>query len=146
MCFHQCASHGRGFDQNRFQQGRGGFGPGFGRFAHKFAAWRDEPRVNLREKKDWYELFVFAPGLTKDAFEISVADDVLSVRFKNADAASDDSAAWIYREHAGGSFERRFALGGKVDSARISARYADGVLEITLPKNPSAAAQEVPIA
>lgn len=118
------------------------------RFAQHAGAWFDrsaQAPVNIVEKKDWYEMYVFAPGLNKDAFEVAVQDDVLSVRFKQA-GAGDNAENWVHREFQRDSFERSFRLNGKVDTASITARYTDGVLELTLPKLPGTEGQTVAVA
>jgi HSP20 family protein len=101
--------------------------------------------VNIREQADYYELFVFAPGRTKDAFHIAITDDVLVIK---ANAGTPEPAEqWLHFEHnPKAGFERRFQLNKKVDTDAITARYVDGVLEITLPKLPGSAPQKVDIA
>lgn len=131
---------------------RGGFGrhnhPGFGRFAKHFGGWQSgfgQPPINIRDAQDWYEIFVFAPGLNKDAFEVNVSGDVLTVRSQvENDTAGREN--WLHREHPQAPFERQFLLNGKVDTDAIAARYTDGVLVLTLPKLPSAAGQNVSVA
>ncbi len=144
MChFHQART--AGFHPRGFGAGR----PGFGKFNRFMADWQNamhQPPVNVRETKDWYEIQLFAPGLNREAFEVSVGDDVLSVRFQppTADATGDQ---FLHREWAARApFERQFALNGKVDVAAIAARYSDGVLYLTLPKLPGSAGQEIPVA
>lgn len=101
--------------------------------------------VNIRETKDYYELFVFAPGLSKDAFNISIADDVLII---SAVAGTDEESArskWMHHEYNRGGFERRFELNNKIETDGITASYTDGVLEVTLPKAPDTAAKDISI-
>lgn len=114
------------------------------RFSHFFQA--DQAPVNIRETADYYELFLFAPGLTKDAFSVSVADDTLII---SAAVGADDSSGrgkWIHQEYQRGGFERRFQLNKKIDTDAINAKYQDGVLELTLPKAPGSAAQDISVA
>ncbi|MFN4255884.1 MAG: Hsp20/alpha crystallin family protein [Saprospiraceae bacterium] len=133
-----------------FQHGRfGGHAhPGWGRFAKHFGGWPGGSAsipVNIRESQDWYEIFVFAPGLNKDAFQVNVSGDVLTVRSQvENDAATREN--WLHREHPQAPFERQFLLNGKVDTDAIAARYTDGVLVLTLPKLPGAAGQNVSVA
>ncbi len=123
------------------------FGP-FGHFGRHFDD-RHQSRqtpVNIRETADFYELFVFAPGLSKDAFNVSIADDVLII---SAVAGNDETSArsqWMHHEYQRGGFERRFQLNNKIDTAGITARYADGVLELMLPKAPGTEAQGIAVA
>lgn len=121
------------------------YGP-MGRFGRHFEGAQSQTPVNIRETADYYELFVFAPGLTKDAFNVSIADDVLII---SAVAGNDETSArsnWMHHEYKRGGFERRFQLNNKIDTNSISARYTDGVLELTLPKMPGTAAQSISVA
>ena len=118
-----------------------------GRFGRHFEG-RQEAKtpVNIRETADFYELFVFAPGLSKDAFNVTIADDVLII---SAVAGNDETAAksqWMHHEYQRGGFERRFQLNNKIETEGITARYTDGVLELTLPKAPGTSAQEIAVA
>lgn len=117
---------------------------GFGRFARHFGGWQQSAPVNVREGKDWYEIFLYAPGLSKDAFQVNIAGEVLSVRFQPAEGMGQQN--WLHHEYARQPFERQFNLHGKVDTTGISARYTDGVLELTLPKLPGSAGQDIAVA
>ena len=117
---------------------------GYGRHAGRWGASRVP--VNVRETADFYELFVFAPGLTKDAFTLSVSNDVLTIASLAGHDEAADRTKWLHQEYQRGGFERQFQLNGKVDTDGITARYTDGVLEVMLPKLPGAAAQEIAVA
>lgn len=121
---------------------------GHGRFGRHFEGrHQNHTPVNIRETADYYELFVFAPGLTKDAFNVSIADDVLIISaVAGNDQTTDSRKQWLHHEYQRGGFERRFQLNNKIETDGISARYTDGVLELTLPKAPGTAAQEIPVA
>lgn len=116
--------------------------PGWSRFAKSYGNWFVP--VNVKDNKDWYEIHVYAPGLSKDAFQVTVTGDILSIRFEHGQ--QNEQSDWLHQEYARQPFERQFQLNGKVDTAGISARYTDGVLELTLPKLPGAAGHEVPVA
>jgi len=51
----------------------------------------------------------------------------------------DASATYRVSERRFGRFERAFPRPPDVDAGRIEARFKDGVLKVTLPKNPAAA-------
>jgi HSP20 family protein len=40
---------------------------------------------------------------------------------------------WILREYSRGGFKRTFTLNESIDTQNISAKYADGVLQVSLP-------------
>jgi HSP20 family protein len=130
-----------------------GHGCGGGRFGRhwgqKFARhFTNQIPVNVFESEDRFELHVFAPGLTREDFKISVSDDVLVIAYQTPESAQAPDPKWVRQEYQKASFERRFMLSDKVDQTGISARYADGVLVVTLSKKPGATApaQEIGVA
>ena len=52
---------------------------------------------------------------------------------------------WVRREYSRGGFVRNFALDPSIDTQNISAKYVDGVLQVTLPVIPGKEAQEIKI-
>lgn len=127
---------------------RGCGGPGFGgRFGQKFGggkgAWMkhfsgmmgNRVPVNIEENNDAYILHLYAAGLSKEAMQLSIKDDVLSISY-TAPEGNSDAANFSHREYNAESFERSFQLNGKVLTEAISAAYSDGILKVTLPKNP----------
>lgn len=133
--WHGCGQWKKAAFMHRMNQHRAGWG----------VSESQAVSVNIREQADYYELFVFAPGRTKDAFHIAITDDILVIK---ANAGTPEAAEqWLHFEHnPKAGFERRFQLNKKVDTDAITARYVDGVLEITLPKLPGSAPQRVDIA
>jgi len=92
--------------------------------------------VNMIETADAYLLNLYAAGLKKDLFSITIDDDVLTIRYQPE--AEDNGTKYIYEEYRPVAFERAFRLNDKVLKDGIGAAYTDGVLEVTLPKNPEA--------
>jgi HSP20 family protein len=105
-------------------------------FAHGFSKGRFSAPVNIEEQAGSYELYLFAPGLSKVDFNISVTDDLLTIGYKTPDLVPDESENWLHKEYRRRSFERSFVLNEKVDTENISAKYEQGVLLVTLPKLP----------
>lgn len=91
--------------------------------------------VNIQETDKTYELHVVAPGLKKEDFKLSIENDTLQVSAEqNAENKDPQDGKWIRSEFRTRSFKRSFSLNDKVDATNISAKYADGVLVVTLPK------------
>lgn len=121
----------------------GGFwaGPAFGRHAGGFA----QPPVNIEETDADYVISLFAAGLIKEQVSLTVKDDVLRIAYPGTDAGTDQGTNSepatkgnvTYQEYKQGAFERLFRLNNKVLVERISASYADGVLNVVLPKDPA---------
>lgn len=96
--------------------------------------------VNLRETDTSYEMELVAPGLKKEDFTINVNGDLLTVSFerRGENNSSDKNDRWLHREYKMQSFTRSFHLDDTLDANKITARYADGILHLTLPRKEGA--------
>jgi HSP20 family protein len=92
--------------------------------------------VNIKETDQSYELSLAAPGLKKDDFKISTDKNILHISFeqKEENKEEKEDGKWLRTEYRMRSFKRSFNLNEKIEAAKIAAKYADGVLAITLPK------------
>lgn len=96
--------------------------------------------VNMRETDNSFEMELIAPGLKKEDFNLSVAGDTLTIAFEEKEERKDDSKqeGWIMQEYRKQSFSRSFQLNDAIEAANIKARYENGVLYLSLPKNEKA--------
>ena len=92
--------------------------------------------VNIEETDSSFILKVYAAALRKEQIRLSVKDDMLVIAYPGADSKIPDENNYTHREFSGEGFERSFQLNGKVITDNIAASYADGVLTVTLPKDP----------
>jgi HSP20 family protein len=91
--------------------------------------------VNIRESDKAYELHVMAAGLKKEDFKVNVDGDLLHISYEHKPEAEQPvEGKWVRTEFKRRSFKRSFTLTEKVDASNISAKYADGVLMISLGK------------
>ena len=130
-----CGSMGRGKWGGPW--GRGKFG-GFNR--HWAGGFQSVP-VNIEETDNEYIISLFAAGLVKENVTLAVKNDVLTVSYPTDTDSADttdqaQSNRYTYQEYSHRGFERQFQLNNKVLTDGISATYSDGVLKVTLPKNP----------
>lgn len=95
----------------------------------------DAAPVNIQETEKTYEMYLMAPGLKKEDFKLAVDRSIFSISYDHKeDAERAEANKWLRSEYKLRSFKRAFTLNDKIDSSSISARYTDGVLNITLPK------------
>jgi HSP20 family protein len=87
--------------------------------------------VNIFKTPTSYEMLVFAPGRIKEHFKVDLKGKELTVTYTPPEGFQRPE--WIHREYSRGGFSRSFTLDEQVDTAGITARYVDGVLELTLP-------------
>lgn len=95
------------------------------------------PAVNVRETSDAYELEVAAPGMNKQDFKVELDNNMLVISAEKEDKheEQDDKENYTRREFSYQSFVRTFSLPERrVKGDKISAKYHDGILHITVPK------------
>ncbi len=107
-------------------QWRNAFSGGFG----------NRKAANIEETDTTFIISLYAAGLQKNDFTISVTDDVLTIRYTAPETTENNPNQYAHLEYQPGSFERSFQLNGKVITDSINATYIDGVLKVILPKNP----------
>jgi HSP20 family protein len=91
--------------------------------------------VNIQETEKSYELHVVAPGLKREDFKLNIENDTLQISAEQkAENKDQQDGKWIRSEFRTRSFKRSFVLNDKVEANNISAKYADGVLVVSLPK------------
>ncbi len=92
------------------------------------------PRVNIKETKDDYVIEVAAPGMKKDDFKINYDNGKLSIS-SEVESKSNPDVRYTRHEFSYQSFKRTFDVPRElVDAEKISAKYEDGILCMTLPK------------
>lgn len=99
------------------------------------------PAVNVRETSDTYELEVAAPGMRKQDFKVELDNNMLVISAEKEDKheEQDDKENYTRREFSYQSFVRTFSLPERlVEGDKISAKYHDGILHITVPKTDEA--------
>jgi len=101
--------------------------------------------VNIYKTDNSYEMLVFAPGRIKENFHLNVKGNELIVSYLPPEGFPRPD--WVRREYSRGAFERSFTLDETMDSANITAKYIDGVLQVSLPIVPGkeSSSQEIPI-
>jgi len=103
-------------------------------------------RVEVSEGEQAYTLRAEIPGVKKDDINISIDGDqvAISAEVKNEKEVQDGERV-LRSERYYGKVQRAFALGQAVDENGASAKYADGILELTLPKKAIAQAKRIAI-
>lgn len=90
--------------------------------------------VNIYKTEGSYEMLVFAPGRIKEHFKIDVEGRELKVSYTPPEGFPKPD--WILREYSRGGFVRVFTLDETIDATNITAKYVDGVLQVSLPLIP----------
>jgi len=102
------------------------------------------PYTDIHETDRAVVVSMEVPGVDKDALDIQLEKGVLTVK-GTIDSAKYESLRPIYSEYNVGNFVRTFTVSTKIDSARITANVADGVLTVALPKAAEALAKRISV-
>ena len=94
-----------------------------------------QPGVDIVENEKAYELHLAVPGVTKEDFQIEVKDNLLTISGERKFADEKQEKNYRSIETHFGSFSRTFSLPENVDSEKINARYNNGILEVSVPKD-----------
>ena len=74
------------------------------------------------------------PGMEEKNVEVTLSDDLLTIKGeKTAETEKKDKNTYL-SERCYGAFQRSFVVPEGVDSDKIKAEFAKGVLTVTLPK------------
>src|SRR5690606_13148707 len=94
------------------------------------------PAVNVKESESKYEVFVAAPGLTKEDFSISVENNILQIfsEKKQEKEERNENGKFTRREYSYNKFSRSFKLPENTNPEQIQAKYESGELIIQIPK------------
>lgn len=93
------------------------------------------PAVNVIENEADYKIEVAAPGMTKEDFNIHLADDnQLVITMEKKNESKNDKSKYLRREFSYSKFQQALVLPEDVEKDHISASVNDGVLTIDLPK------------
>jgi HSP20 family protein len=103
------------------------------------------PSVDLQEESDHFVLRADVPGVAPKDIEVSAEDGTLTIRGERLAREPVRSDGFEHIERAAGTFLRRFTLPDSARPEAIKARYADGVLEIEIPKQPRAEAKRISV-
>lgn len=119
------------FDDSFHRFGRSPFAPREGALSRAFS-----PRADLEDRGDRYIVRMDLPGVDKSDISVSLNGQMLTVSGKTSTIKDerDPSGRILRQERRTGQFERVLTLPGPVHAEKMEAKYADGVLTVTVPK------------
>ena len=103
------------------------------------------PAVDIVEEKERFVLRADVPGVDAADIEVSMDDGVLSLSGERHTETNDDVTGMRRFERASGRFHRRFTLPETADAEGITAKSANGILEVTIPKLPEVLARRITV-
>lgn len=92
------------------------------------------PAVNILEKQDAIHIQADLPGLKAEDVEVTVDNGMLTIRGERRFEETSEGETYHRVERAYGIFERTFSLPNSVDTGKIEAKFANGEMDVILPK------------
>jgi HSP20 family molecular chaperone IbpA len=102
------------------------------------------PEANIVETAEGYSVDVYMPGISEHTAEVTLENDVLTVRGR-VDRAAPANLRPVYQEYEIGDYRRVFTLTDHIDRANVSATVRDGVLHLVLPKSESSKPKRIAV-
>ena len=106
-------------------------------------AWT--PSVDIYENKDQIVLEAELPGMNREDFELTIENNVLTLRGERRFEKQDESDNFHRVERAYGSFTRSFTLPQTVSAENATAEYKNGVLRVVLQKREEVKARRIEV-
>ncbi len=103
-------------------------------------------KIDVSEKNGAYVVHAEIPGVKKEDIQVNIDGDQVSISAEaHAEKEVKENEQVLHRERYYGKVARAFRLGTDIDQAAASAKYTDGVLELTLPKKADVAGRQLAI-
>jgi HSP20 family protein len=106
------------------------------------------PPVDIAEYADRFELAVDIPGVEPSNVELTLDGGILTLsgeRRETAEATRQEGLQGRRAERTQGRFHRRFVLPDTVDAEKVNASGKNGVLTVTIPKQPKTMPRRIQI-
>jgi HSP20 family protein len=103
-------------------------------------------RVDVSEDEKTYQIRAEIPGVKKEDISVTIDGDTVAISAEVKNEKDVKNGERVLRsERYYGKLYRAFTLGQAVEEAGTSAQYANGVVELTLPKKAAAQAKRITI-
>ncbi|MEG2540310.1 MAG: Hsp20/alpha crystallin family protein [Clostridia bacterium] len=93
----------------------------------------DSMKTDIKETDNSYELEIEMPGFEKGDIDISLENEYLTITAEKAEKAENKDSNRYLRKERSVSCQRSYYV-GDIKEADIKAKYANGVLELSVPK------------
>jgi HSP20 family protein len=103
--------------------------------------------MNVKKTEEGFTLEIGLPGFSRDQIEVSVADDVLTVRASKKEESTQEGE-YLVRELHTESLERQLTLPPGLGKEEIRAKYENGLLRLRItdiPEDQEKASKAIPV-
>ena len=103
-------------------------------------------KIDVKEDDKTYTVHADLPGLKKEDIKVTIDGHLVTVSAETRrESERKEGEKVLRRERYFGTVSRSFSLDSEVDEAAASAKYTDGVLELSLPKKATASQKRLEI-
>ncbi len=93
-------------------------------------------QMNVSETENEIRITAELPGVTEQDIDVSLDDDVLTIRGEKKFERTDEKENFHFVERSYGTFQRSVRLPFPINPEQVKASFENGVLTVTLPKTP----------
>ena len=101
--------------------------------------------LDVSENEDAYIVKASIPGVNPDDIDITLVDNVLTIKAEIKEEKDIEEAKYHLRERRFGVFSRSITLPTAVDADKVEAVYEHGVLTLTIPKAEEVKARKIEV-
>ncbi|HOU40380.1 MAG TPA: Hsp20/alpha crystallin family protein [Promineifilum sp.] len=101
--------------------------------------------LDVSEREDKYIVRASIPGINPDNIDLSISDNMLTIRGNMSQSSDDESENYVLRERRMGNFTRSVTFPTAIDANAAEASCEHGVLTIQLPKAATARPRRISI-
>lgn len=103
----------------------------------------DWPAIDLAEDEKGITLRVDVPGMEAKDVDVEISGNRLTLRGNRQEEWSDRKPGLVRHERRTGSFVRSITLPSYIEADQLEAKFENGVLTLTAPRNPEKAPKRV---
>jgi len=103
------------------------------------------PEANISETENAIEVAIDLPGMKAEDVKVELHDRALFISGEKKEEKEEKGKTFHRLERRSGSFRRVFTLPAEVEDGKVDAKFADGVLTVTLPKSVKAAPKKIEV-
>ncbi len=92
------------------------------------------PYVDVIDSDNEYVVKAELPGLKKETLNIQVGTNELSLAAESNVETEEQGKTYLHRERAFSTFRRNIGFAESINTEKVSASMAEGILEVKLPK------------
>ena len=92
------------------------------------------PAIDIKESENEYTIIADLPGFDKSNINLSIDEGYLTIK-ASEEKVDDSNGRYMLKERNMRNYSRTFSLPDNALDSKVSAKYTNGTLSITIPKS-----------